>query len=191
VLSDELRKWESVEHPAASNPRATGFEGNGNGARVTSVRDDGLGAMADARNRPDAAVIDYAAVAAFRSALRRFDQATSEITRRHGLTTRRYELLVMIHGAPGGSRNATVSELAERMHLALHTVTELVARTERAGLVRRSVDSADRRVTRVRLTHEGEARLGETAAALGPERQRLTRMLADVSQRARSFGGAA
>ena len=154
-------------HVASVRPRRR-FEGNGNRTSVTPVRDDGLGAMADARNRPDAAVIDYAAVAAFRSALRRFDQATSEITRRHGLTMRRYELLVMIHGAPGGARSATVSELAERMHLALHTVTELVARAERAGLVWRSVDSADRRVTPVRLTGEGEARLGETVAALGP-----------------------
>ncbi len=128
---------------------------------------------------------EYAVVATFRSALRRFEHATDEITRRYGLTTRRYELLVMIAGAPDGSRSATISELAERLSLALHTTTELVARAENVGLVRRSVDPDDRRVTRVRLTRDGEARLAETVAALTPERARLTRMLGDIYRRAR------
>ena len=129
--------------------------------------------------------VDYRPVADFRSALRRFSHATDEVTRRHGLTTRRYELLVMIEGAPDGSRTTTVSSLTARMHLAQHTVTELVARAEGAGLVRRTTDASDRRVSHITLTAKGRRSLAATVAALQPERARLTSMLADAYRRAR------
>ena len=144
-----------------------------------------------ARDRAAGVEIDYAAIATLRSALRRFDHATSELTRRHGLTARRYELLVMVAGAHDGTRSATISELAERLYLALHTVTELVGRAESAGLVVRSADTADRRVTRVRLTPEGEARLAAAASALKPERERLARMLGEIYRRARALAASA
>jgi DNA-binding MarR family transcriptional regulator len=132
---------------------------------------------------------EYQAVAEFRAALRRFGHVSDEIARRHGLTMRRYELLLMIAGTADG-RAPTISELAERMQLAPHTVTELVARAARAGLVRRETDDADRRINRVALTETGEARLDETIAALRPERERVAEMLAEVYERARELSGA-
>lgn len=131
--------------------------------------------------------IDFLPVAEFRSALRRFDHATDEITRRHGLTRRRYELLVMIAGAGDRSRSATISDIAARMHLAPHTATELVSRAEKLGLVERGDDRHDGRVTRVTLTSKGERQLIEAVEALRPERDRLTRLLAEVYQRARNL----
>lgn len=129
--------------------------------------------------------IDFLPIAEFRSALRRFDHATDEITRRHGLTRRRYELLLMIAGAGDRSGSATISEIAARMHLAPHTATELVSRAETLGLVVRGEDHRDGRVTRVTLTGTGEDLLVEAVEALRPERDRLMRLLADVYQRAR------
>ena len=42
----------------------------------------------------------------------------------------------MVKGAPDGSEQSTVTELAERLQLAQSTVTELVSRAEEAGLDR-------------------------------------------------------
>ena len=128
---------------------------------------------------------NYRAIADFRSALCRFNSATEVVARTHGLTTRRYELLALIEGSE--AQSATVSELAARMYLELQTVTELAARAEAAGLVNRSTDALDRRVTRVSVTPEGKRRLASTAAALAPERARLTGMLADIYRRGRAL----
>lgn len=139
--------------------------------------------MAPRRSRHDPD--DYRAIAEFRSALRGFDHATDEVTRQHGLTRRRYELLLMVAGAEDGSRSATISAIAARMHLAPHTATELVARAEQGGLVQRRGDPSDGRITRVHLTPHGEARLEEAAAALRPERERLTKLLGEVYRQAK------
>ena len=93
----------------------------------------------------------------------------------------------MIAAASDGPTKPTVSQLAARMQLAPHTVTELVARAEQAGLVRREVDEADRRLSRVGLTSDGETRLAVTIAALRPERRRVAELLADVYERARAL----
>lgn len=131
---------------------------------------------------------DYRAVADFRSALRRFSHATEQLTRANGLTPRRYELLVMIEGAADDSRTATISQLATRLHLAQHTVTELVARAEAAGLLQRTTDPVDRRISHITLTNEGKRRLEAAAAALEPERAHLTEMLAVAYRQARELG---
>ena len=41
---------------------------------------------------------ELTAIADLRSALRRFLTATDDVTRRHGLTARRYDLLAILHG---------------------------------------------------------------------------------------------
>ena len=73
-------------------------------------------------------------------------------------------------------RTPTMGELAEALSIALSTVTQLVERIEKRGLVRREhSDPDDRRVVRLALTDEGRRLLGERrrlrrerlAAALG------------------------
>src|SRR5690349_2066142 len=124
--------------------------------------------MADA---PPAA--DVVAVAEFRSALRRFMRVSERNARGAGLTPQRYLLLLMIKGAPDGSQQSTVTELAERLQLAQSTVTELVGRAEETGLVERERSSDDGRIAHLRLTEEGEQRLAEVFSSNERERHAL------------------
>ena len=112
-------------------------------------------------------------VAEFRSALRRFLRRSERIARRSGLTPQRHLLLLMIKGAPDGSEQSTVTELAERLQLAQSTVTELVRRAEEAGLVKREQSAADGRVAHLRLTAEGERRLAKSFTNHATERREL------------------
>ena len=111
--------------------------------------------------------------AEFRAALRRFLRRSERIARSSGLTPQRYLLLLMIKGAPDGSEQSTVTELAERLQLAQSTVTELVRRAEEVGLVERETSAVDGRVAYLRLTEEGERRLAKAVARLTGERDAL------------------
>ena len=113
------------------------------------------------------------AIARFRFALRRFEKTTDAIIRTCGLTPQRYLLLLMIKGAPDGSEQSTVTELAERLQLAQSTVTELVSRAEEAGLVERTQSQTDARVAYLRVTPEGERRLERSFTGLVTERAQL------------------
>ena len=122
---------------------------------------------------------DYRAAAALRAAVRAFLHRGEQAARHAGLTPQRQLLLLMIKGAPDGTERATVTELAGRMRLAQHTVTELASRAEAAGLVAREGSEDDGRVVRLRLTPEGERRLAATVAELREDRRRLIEMLAE------------
>lgn len=113
----------------------------------------------------------------FRARLRRFEYESERVAAEHGLTPRRYLLLLLIKGAPDGSERSTISALAERMQLERHTVTELVDRAERAGLIERERSSDDRRVVDLRLTAEGEQRLLDSFRGLEAERRALGELL--------------
>lgn len=113
----------------------------------------------------------------FRARLRHFEHESDRVAAEHGLTPRRYLLLLLIKGAPDGSERSTISELAERMQLERHTVTELVDRAERAGLIERERSSDDRRVVDLRLTAEGEQRLLDSFRGLEAERRALRELL--------------
>lgn len=125
---------------------------------------------------------DVIAVAEFRAQLRHFLSQADEVSARHGLTPQRYLLLLMIKGAPDGTECSTVTELARRLQLAPHTVTGLVARAEKAGLVRREVSAADRRKAHVRLTAKGEHKLAASFRELEAEREALRRLLAVLAR---------
>jgi DNA-binding MarR family transcriptional regulator len=122
---------------------------------------------------PDLSLDGVVHVAEFRAALRVFLRRSERIARACGLTPQRYLLLLMIKGAPNGSEQSTVTELAERLQLAQSTVTELVARAEETGLIDRETSPADGRVAYLRLTAEGERRLARAFTDLESERQDL------------------
>ena len=121
----------------------------------------------------DYALEDVIAVADFRAALRSFLRQSERVARQSGLTPQRYLLLLMIKGAPDGSGESTVTELARRLQLAQSTVTELVSRAEETGLVERRQSGRDGRVAYLRLTAEGERRLHLSFTGLEIERQQL------------------
>lgn len=120
--------------------------------------------------------------AAFREALRRFERRSERIAREHGLTPQRYLLLLMVKGSDRGAEHATVGELAARLQLAQHTVTELLDRAERAGLVRRRRSDTDGRVVHVHLTDEGERLLAATFVDHATERKALLDALEEVDE---------
>jgi DNA-binding MarR family transcriptional regulator len=124
-------------------------------------------------SEPGYSLEDVIAVADFRAALRSFLRQSERVARQSGLTPQRYLLLLMIKGAPNGSGQSTVTELARRLQLAQSTVTELVSRAEESGLVERRQSGRDGRVAYLRLTAEGERRLHLSFTGLETERRQL------------------
>jgi DNA-binding MarR family transcriptional regulator len=118
------------------------------------------------------------AVAEFRAALRTFLRLTEKKARRNGLTPQRYQLLLMVKGAPDGSETLAVTDLADRLQIAQSTATELVTRAEDAGLVQRKSSPKDGRVALVRLTPAGEDRLALCFRDLEEERGHLASAIA-------------
>ena len=128
-------------------------------------------------------VEEYVRVAELRTAVRRFLRRTEKIARANGLTPQRYQLLLMIKGAPDGSAQATVTDLARRLQLAQSTVTELVGRAEEAGLIERAPSGVDGRVAYLRLSDEGERKLASAFQSLESERQHLFATIAELDRR--------
>jgi DNA-binding MarR family transcriptional regulator len=131
-------------------------------------------------SRQSPTVAEVARVAEFRVALRRFLHGTERVAREVGITPRWYLLLLLIKGAPDLKERSTVTELAARLRLAQSSVTELVARAEQAGLVRRERSSDDGRVVYLRLTAEGEERLTQAFEGLAAERRALREAIAEL-----------
>ena len=124
---------------------------------------------------------EYRRAAELREALRHFLRGSDRVTRAHGLTTQRYELLLMIKAARDGSERVTLGELIERLDAPQSTVTELVHRAEDLGLVQRELNARNRRVIYLRLTAEGESRLAASVAALAQERRQLISLLSRLA----------
>ncbi len=102
---------------------------------------------------------DYERLARWRYALRQFLHFSQRTTRRAGLSRSQHTLLLFVKVFPGS--HPSVSELAARLHVRHNSAVGLIDRCERAGLVRREKDSADRRRVRVRLTGKAERLLND------------------------------
>ena len=111
----------------------------------------------------------------------------AESSREHGLTPQQGQLLCVLMGKPYG-----MGELGATLGLAKSSLTGLVDRTERNGLVRRAPDQQDMRAVRVELTPQGR-RLAEEfyvetcrrveklpAALSGAERDMLAALLGRI-----------
>jgi len=77
-------------------------------------------------------------------------QGYLEVSREHGLTAQQAQLLCMLLGGPVG-----MAELGGWLHLEKSSMTGLVDRAERRGLVARVPDARDRRACQVALTRQG------------------------------------
>jgi DNA-binding MarR family transcriptional regulator len=125
-------------------------------------------------------VEEFARAAELREALRHFQRAGDDITAAAGLTSRTYQLLLMIKTGRARHGRASLRELEERLQLGKSTVTELVLRTERRGLVRRDLDRDHPGAITVHLTSAGERKLTRVTAELGDERRRLIDILSKL-----------
>jgi|SRR6476619_1206911 len=118
---------------------------------------------------------EYRTLADIRFELRRFLKFSERAAREEGLTTRQHQALLAICAAPPDGM--VIRELAERMLLKPHTVTELVDRMEQAKLVQRQQDDEDARQVRVVLTDAGSAMLALLSSAHRSELRRLRPLL--------------
>src|SRR6185295_5825946 len=99
--------------------------------------------------------VDYRALAAFRSALRRFLRASAERARAVGMSAQQHQLLLAIKGHAGADP-PLMGELAEALQVSPHAAVGLANRAARAGLLRRITVSSDRRRVGLVLTARGE-----------------------------------
>ena len=147
-------------------------------------------AAADSRTVRDARQLtreDYENLLAFRASLRRFLHWSQAKARDAGLTPAQHQLLLAIKGHRG-VQGPAVGDLAGYLLLRHHSTVELVNRAEAAGLVERSGDDIDGRVTRVRLTAEGEQRLSQLTPAHLDELQNLAPVLDQLVAQWKSRG---
>lgn len=123
---------------------------------------------------------EAAGVAEFRVALRRFQRQTDIVARECGITPSWYMLLLQIKGAPDLTEQTTVTALAKRLQLAQSSVTELVARAEKAGLIERTASREDARVVFLRLSPDGEQTFARAFRNLASERDALRAAVAEL-----------
>jgi DNA-binding MarR family transcriptional regulator len=97
------------------------------------------------------------AISALRLAAKRLHEATERWTESHGLTESRLQILTSLYFNP--DHQMSLGHLAEAQNLVPRTVTGLVDKLERDGLVRRVPDPSDRRSVHAQLTKAGLARI--------------------------------
>jgi len=130
---------------------------------------------------------ELARAAAFRTGLRQFLARTDDVAAAAGLTSPRYDLRLMVRSA-GPSGGIRITELCELLHMRQTAVTELVRRTEEAGLIERRSSDEDGRVWLLRVTSEGERRLMQAFAALRADRAHLAEAFDELGARFHAAG---
>lgn len=121
---------------------------------------------------------DFATLADFRHALRRFLQFSTEAAAGAGLTSQQHQALLAIRASE--RQEMLVGALAERLMLRPHSATELLNRVEKLGLVSRAAGETDRRQVAVRLTPKGEQLLNGLTEAHRAELRRLKPLLGEL-----------
>ncbi|RZV31903.1 MAG: MarR family transcriptional regulator [Chromatiales bacterium] len=115
---------------------------------------------------------------ALRRIMRATDLQSQQLSRQSGLTVP--QLLVMQAIAKEGS--PSTSALARHIVVSQATVTRIIDRLERDGLVKREKSSKDKRVVNVRLTDAGNAKLEVAPEPLQAEFLRRYRELESWEQ---------
>jgi DNA-binding MarR family transcriptional regulator len=112
----------------------------------------------------------------------------ADVSRRHELTPQQAQLLCALSPGPIG-----MTDLSRALHLEKSSLTGLVDRVERRGLVERVRDGQDRRACRISLTAQGRrlaveahngvtARLEELTGEVGAaDRKRLASVVARMA----------
>ena len=108
--------------------------------------------LEDEENMQNSDLPDHVLVA-LRRIIRATDLHSRKLGKKTGLTTPQ---LVIIQ-AVGDLKDPTVSDIAKAVSLSLATVTTILNRLERNGIVNRARSSVDRRRVIVTLTEEGQS----------------------------------
>jgi len=115
---------------------------------------------------------DFARLASFRHALRRFLHFSHAAAAGAGLTGQQYQALLAIRGAAGGEQ-MTVNDLARHLLIKHNSSVGLVDRLVAGGLVTRDRNPGDRRKVRLRLTARGQRVLERLASVHREELRRF------------------
>ena len=114
----------------------------------------------------------------------------AQLHRDAGISHFEYQVLALLSEAPG--RTLRMSELATYAGSSLPRLSQVVARLEQRGWVRRTPDPADGRYTLAILTGQGQAKVTQAAPGHVQEARRLvfdpltkaqSRQLREISQR--------
>ncbi len=120
---------------------------------------------------------DYAALAEFRFALRRFQVFSETRAGEAGLTPQQHQVLLAIRAADPA--DATVGYVAQRLIVKPHTASELIDRLEAIHLVRREPAPSDRRRALLRLTPQATGILSDLSSVHREEIRRLQPLLVE------------
>jgi len=118
---------------------------------------------------------DYAALAAFRRALRGFQAFTRERVASQGLTPQQHQALLAIRAAASGP--PTIGEIARELMLKPHSATGLINRLKEQGWIERIDATDDRRRACLQLTDKARAALAALSATHRAEIRRMRPML--------------
>lgn len=128
---------------------------------------------------------DYARLAAFRHALRKFLRFSEEAAEAVGLTGQHYQAMLVVRGWPDDAR-VTIADLARQLLIRHNSAVELVDRLVGEDLLTRQASSSDRRKVELRITTRGRDVLAKLAQVHRAELQRigpvLERFFAELSQ---------
>ncbi len=114
---------------------------------------------------------DYARLADFRYALRRFLEFSENAALARGLTPQQHQALLVIRANPTGAPN--IGLLAERLRIRHNSAVELADRLEKCGLIRRQASSTDGRSVILKLTAKGTRQLEDLTLTHRNELRRL------------------
>jgi len=128
---------------------------------------------------------DYARLAAFRYALRKFLRFSEEAAAESGITGQHYQAMLILRACPE-ERRITINDLAQQLLIKHNSAVELVDRLVQQDLVMREASSADRRKVELSLTARGRQVLAQLAAVHRRELRRigpiLERFFAELSR---------
>ncbi len=129
-----------------------------------------------AEKRYRLATRDYARLAAFRHALRRFLRFSEDAAAKVGLTGQHYHAMLIVRGWPEGDA-VTINDLAKQLLIKHNSAVELVDRLVDGDLLMREVSPRDRRKVQLRLTARGRTELAKLAAMHRTELRRIGPLL--------------
>lgn len=122
---------------------------------------------------------EYRSLARFRHALREFLAFSEDAARAQGLTPAQHQLLLMVRGVEAAGGRPSLSDVAEHLHIRLHSAGELVGRAVDQGLVERVPDPGDGRRTLVVTTPSGREQLEQLSVL---HRRELRRFRTEMNQ---------
>jgi DNA-binding MarR family transcriptional regulator len=132
---------------------------------------------------------DYAQLAAFRHALRKFLRFSEDAAAEAGITGQHYQAMLVVRSCPDDAR-VTINDLAQQLLIKHNSAVELVDRLVEQDLLKREASPRDRRKVELSLTVRGRNVLAKLASVHRTELHRigpvLERFFADLSRPARA-----